>query len=487
MILVLQRAVKSTGGLFLFALTLAFLTSGCPPKDKSEGENENSSTAVAKDRTGGSSACSGTLFIKSRLNPLDDERISRFLKTDDGAAAQVEQFGGGTFFVKLPGSVTFDEIKDKLKQNSSTANSNANSADNIEFAPNSEITADEDCAPKEACEDPIPNWIQKIGLENVPDNTESKEKKGIVAVVMDTGVNVSHPDLAPSILRFTGGFSLEAGQDVIKCESNSYGFGFNPNLVGPGGRIGGFECNPQDEDGHGSAVAGIIGGFCDGKGVRGVDCGVQIVPVKVLFNGRSGCMDGLIRGVRLVRALKNSPSKPDIRVINMSLGSSDKIDDDQLDLLRLEIAGANDEGILVVASAGDLNNVDIRTTPHYPASFCDLSNLISVSAVGPTNLILPGSSIGADIAAPGGQIVSTGHGSAFRQINNTSAAAPFVSGASTLLIGRCDIRSPDKVKAALITGATQVFGEGSRPRGTLNICGALAACLPQNQRPICKP
>jgi len=242
----------------------------------------------------------------------------------------------------------------------------------------------------------------------------------IVVAVIDTGIRRTHEDLLANVWT-----NPAAG-----------GYGWNAlNATG----------TPADDEGHGSHVAGILGGVGNnGKGVTGVAWRVQIMACKSFDAGRNGSDSDIIEGLEF--ALTNGA-----RIINMSLsGTAFSLS------LSNAVFAARQAGIIAVASCGnEAANVD--AVPRYPACY-DLDNIISVAASTRTDELWSSSNYGAtnvDLVAPGHQITSTfafGDTQYIGPLSGTSAAAPYVAGACALMLAKYPTESHQQIIARLLNG-----------------------------------
>ena len=119
---------------------------------------------------------------------------------------------------------------------------------------------------------------------------------GSLVAVVDTGVDLTHPDLQANVV-------VASGADFVEPNGNCSG--------------GGKTCaqdGPQDENGHGTHVAGIVGAVANnGIGVAGVAPGARILPVRVLDEKGNGSTDHVAAGIRFA-------ADQGADVINLSLG-----------------------------------------------------------------------------------------------------------------------------------------------------------------------
>ncbi|WP_054955652.1 S8 family peptidase [Paenibacillus dakarensis] len=188
----------------------------------------------------------------------------------------------------------------------------------------------------------------------------------------------------------------------------------------------------NDDNGHGTHVAGIISAKNNNSGLVGIAPDVQLYAVKSMDQNGDGTLQDVLEGIEW--AIVN-----EMDVINISLGT----DEDSAALHEM-VDRAYNAGIVVVGSAGnsqtDKNKVPIPTstyTVNYPAKY---DSVIAVAAVDEKNVRGVFSSVGPEVelAAPGVGVVSTfvkkdGTGSGYAIANGTSQAAPHVTGMIALL------------------------------------------------------
>src|SRR5450432_1859680 len=214
--------------------------------------------------------------------------------------------------------------------------------------------------------------------------------------IIDTGVDIDHPDL-----------------DVDTVLSKS--FVSNVNSV-------------EDNNGHGTHVAGIIGALNNSFGVVGVASGTKIIALKALGDDGKGSTSQLIRALNYVG--QNAKAG---EVVNMSLGS-DTISA-ALDNAVLTLA---EKGILFAIAAGNESEKADLSSPgrvNHP-------NIFTVSAMDSLGRFASFSNFGndvVDLAAPGVNIVSTYSNGRYARLSGTSMAAPHVAG--ILVIKGTNIRT----------------------------------------------
>jgi len=239
----------------------------------------------------------------------------------------------------------------------------------------------------------LPWGVDRIDAEKVWGITTGDPIK--VAIV-DTGIDVKHPDLIDN---------LKGGVSTV-----------------------GYTSSYNDDNGHGTHVAGIAAAIDNEIGVIGVGPQIDLYAVKVLDRRGSGYLSDVIEG--LDWAITNK-----MQVVNMSLGTASDVQS-----FHDAVAKVYAAGITQVAAAGNSGGAVI-----YPAAY---SEVIAVSATDNTDAIASWSSRGPeiDLAAPGVNIYSTYKGQTYKTLSGTSMAAPHVTGAAALVLS-----VPDKCQYLLDT------------------------------------
>jgi hypothetical protein len=240
-----------------------------------------------------------------------------------------------------------------------------------------------------------------------------------VVAIIDGGFNYLHPDLAENAWVNPG----EIPNNGLDDDGN----GFVDDVHGVDVTTG--KGDPFSTDDHGSHVAGIIGARGNnGLGISGVNWNASLLGVKASGSDGYFTTKNLVKAIDYLIDLKIRRGIP-IVAVNASLGGYNSSE------LELEgIRRLRDAGILFVAAAGN-ESVNIDRTPIYPANY-HLDNIISVMASDRQGSRAGFSNYGfieADIAAPGVDILSTISGDDYALMDGTSMAAPFVTGAISLL------------------------------------------------------
>ncbi len=270
-------------------------------------------------------------------------------------------------------------------------------------------------------QDNPPSWgLDRVDQADLPlDKKYTYPTKGdnVTAYIIDTGVRYSHS---------TFGGRGAGGKDFVDNDDT-----------------------PNDEHGHGTHVAGTIGGT-----EYGIAKGVKVVGVRVLDANGSGTTEGVVAGVDWVAANAKGPS-----VANMSLGGGA---DDALDA---SVKGAIAKGVTFALAAGNEASDAGTTSP------ARVKEAITVAASDKTDKQASFSNFGSvvDIYAPGVDITSswaTGD-SATNTISGTSMATPHVAGAAALYLAAHPEATPAQVAEGLVGAA--VDGKISNPSsGTPN-------------------
>lgn len=233
-----------------------------------------------------------------------------------------------------------------------------------------------------------------------------------IVAVIDTGIDRTHPDLAANLWTNTAeipGNGIDDDHDGYVDDVNGYNFVSNNG-------------NVNDDNGHGTHVAGIIGAVGNnGIGVTGVNWNVKIMALKFLdYSGRGSTSDAL-------RALNYAVQMG--ATISNNSWTSPSYDS----ALEAGIRNAGLAGHIYVAAAGNLGQ-NLDNNKLYPASY-PLDNVVTVAALDSNNRLASWSNYGqtVDIAAPGVNIYSTLPGGKYGTMSGTSMATPFVTGAMALV------------------------------------------------------
>jgi subtilisin family serine protease len=256
----------------------------------------------------------------------------------------------------------------------------------------------------------------------------------LIVAVVDTGVYLKHPDLAPNIWQNPS----EIPNNDIDDDKNGFVDDVN------GWDIVDSDNNPNDEMFHGTHCAGIIAAASgNNRGICGVAPQVKILPLRVLNARGEGDTAGLMKAVRYAIDLRKRGEN--VRVISASLGGGE-----YLESFNEILEEANRYGIVFVAAAGN-DGKDNDDKPTYPANYT-APNVISVAALDSSGKLASFSNYGAtsvDVGAPGVFIWSSFLFGFYLPFDGTSMAAPFVSGAAALVLSERPQLAPSQVISIL--------------------------------------
>lgn len=221
-----------------------------------------------------------------------------------------------------------------------------------------------------------------------------------VVAVIDSGVDIDHPDLRQNIWTNQG----EIPGDRIDNDKNGLiddvsGWDFVNDIPDVKPKYGGNYFAPAIH--HGTIIAGMIAAAGNnGIGISGISWRTKIMPLRVLDNKGDGEVLNVIRAIDYAVTKKAD-------VINVSF-----VGDFDNPLLKEAVKRASDAGIMVVAAAGNdrQNNGGEKGHPVYPACYSlDIDGVIGVSSLDPLGQKAPFSDYGdcTDVSAPGIDLYST--------------------------------------------------------------------------------
>ncbi|HEX5925016.1 MAG TPA: S8 family peptidase [Baekduia sp.] len=249
--------------------------------------------------------------------------------------------------------------------------------------------------------------------------------------IIDSGIDLGHPDLAPNLWTNPG----EIGSNGVDDDGNGYvddvhGYDFVDN-----------DGTPQDTNGHGTHVAGIVGARGgNGIGGAGVAWRARLMAIRVLDGQARGTTSEVAAGIRY--AVDNGA-----RIVNLSLAGPTSTPD-----LQDAVRYARAHGVLIVVAVGN-DGADLTNSPTYPAAYGE-DNVLGIAATTRDGGLSSVSDYGpgADVAAPGEQILSTALGGGYEWRTGTSMAAPEVAGALVLLAAARPDLDGNGLRDALLAG-----------------------------------
>jgi subtilisin family serine protease len=284
---------------------------------------------------------------------------------------------------------------------------------------------------------------------------------GVLIAILDTGIDLDHPEFAGRI------------------SANSSCFG--------GSACDGAAALGDDDNGHGTHVAGIAAAAADSVGTTGVAPDAELLSVKVLAASGAGAYGYVAQGISFA-------AWEGAQVINLSLGGPRPTNATEYNMLVSALSAAAETSV-IVAAAGNNGNGRI---PEYPAVFATLpeiaGSMIIAGSLQPNGTRAsrfsntPGSGCSGPrnarvclmdvfLMAPGEKITSTLPDGTYGEASGTSMAAPYISGAAALVWSAAPYLTPEQVTAILFESAIDLGKPGKDPvygRGLVNPAGAIA-------------
>lgn len=269
-------------------------------------------------------------------------------------------------------------------------------------------------------------------------DSSTEEHRHVVVAVIDTGIDISHPDLKNAIW---------TNEDEIPGDGiDNDGNGYIDDVHGWNFFDGNNELCKGREDDHGTHAAGTIAAARGNGGIAGITDNnyVKIMVLKAL-----GTRYGVGEEKAIIEAIRYAEANG-ASICNLSFGTTEYYP--ELEKVM------RDSKMLFVVSAGNGNakgiGEDTDQKPDYPSSF-DLDNVISAANLMFDGNLAESSNYGAksvDIAAPGTYIVSTIADNGYGFMTGTSMSAPMVTGAAAMLYSyRTDLQLSDIRKVLLET------------------------------------
>lgn len=224
-----------------------------------------------------------------------------------------------------------------------------------------------------------------VHIVQAPSIWHATKGEGMKVAVLDTGVDLTHPDLAQNIQAYVN-FTTDNREDVI------------------------------DRQGHGSHCSGVIAAIDNQIGVIGIAPNASLYVAKVLGDDGAGSVEWMIQGI-------DWAIEQQVDIVSMSLGCSEDPGAELYDAIKR----ARSAGIIIVAASGNES-----TSCGWPAAYEE------VIAVGAIDQALDKASFSnfskeVDVAAPGVNIMSTYLNGGYARLSGTSMATPIVAGVVALI------------------------------------------------------
>ena len=295
----------------------------------------------------------------------------------------------------------------------------------------------------------------------IPDGYEEMETEGgdssVVVAVIDTGVDYDHQDLIDSMWTNSGEIPNNGVDDDKNGYIDDY---YGVDLIAGKG-------SADDDNGHGTHVAGIIAAQNNNVGIVGIAYNVKIMPIKAAMH------NGTLNQADIAEAVLYA-YEMGAEVINMSFGgsaSSIAVQD------ALSIAYTR---CVLVASAGN-SGASNEMFPNYPAALTYVMGVMSVNQYGNVSIFsnwdeIPYNSREYEVYAPGENIMSTLPGDRYGYLSGTSMAAPVVSAFAAIL--RSEFGDRDMYPTKFIYGqlaSTSDYYPGAANSGSQQIVNLQAA------------
>ena len=250
---------------------------------------------------------------------------------------------------------------------------------------------------------------------NNASETISKNDDSVVVAVVDTGIDYTNDEIKNVIWK---------NSDETENGSDSDENGYTDDTIGWNFTNSGN--NPYDDNGHGTAIAGVLAAADDNTGVVGIasDIDIKLMPVKALDSEGESTMSTLIQGI--VYADNNGAD-----ICNCSWGGESGMADIFNNMIMENVIVQSDM-LFVVAAGNESKNIDRLT--YTPASFSE-DNLITVGSIEWDGSLSWFSNYGTkkvEMCAPGAAIYTTAVGGGYTCEWGTSFSAPYVAGVAAL-------------------------------------------------------
>lgn len=380
--------------------------------------------------------------LKERLTQKDDlkflkEQGFKHLETFDFPEESFPNFGGDLILVEAETAAQIEPTIKSLTENPAVQYAEPDLEFELDIAKSDKTRrASEDSQTKDPDDLKSSLW----GLDNSRDTDidapeawvkTTGSRTGPIIAVLDTGVDLEHPDLVDNLWtnkgEIPGNGKDDDGNGVV---DDVHGF----NAYYDNG-------DPTDTDDHGTHCAGTIGAVGNnGKGVVGVNWQTQIMPIKIFNNDEKPrtSRSAILRGISY--ATQNGA-----RITSNSWGGGGFS-------FSIRRAFSNSSAFHVMAAGNDSQDNDEKS--YYPANY-DMDNSISVASIDRWGDLSSFSNYGkkeVDLAAPGSSIYSTVRDGRYAYLSGTSMATPHVSGVAGLALTVNPELTNSEIKEILMAG-----------------------------------
>ncbi|DBB17084.1 hypothetical protein WJX82_005043 [Trebouxia sp. C0006] len=291
-------------------------------------------------------------------------------------------------------------------------------------------------------------------------NQETVGASSIAVCIIDSGIQVNHPDLAANVWVNTA----EIPNNGIDDDGN----GCIDDVLGGCGFINGQQVSVNDDNSHGTHVAGTIGATKNGAGVLGVAQKVSLMSCKFLDAAGDGYNSDAIACINYCAANFKRLGQT-VPIYSNSWGCLNCYDPTVYNAI------ANTAGLFLFAAGnnGQLTDSTDITQQFFPADY-GLANQLSVGASDTNDALASFSNYGArtvSLFAPGVNILSTIPNSTYAYKSGTSMATPHTAGAAALMAAQYPTLSVTNMKASMLASVTPVAGLTGycQTNGRLNI------------------
>jgi subtilisin family serine protease len=385
------------------------------------------------------------LLVKSAVGVLDAEREQAFARIGAKELVHLPQIGWSVVEVA---EGALHASRGLLERDARFVEVELDPARRIAYTPND------------------PMYPSMWNLTQIDADAAWNTQKGAPSVriaVLDTGIDYTHPDLAANVWTNPGeipGNSLDDDGNGYADDVHGYDFA-------------NFDSDPADDNGHGTACAGIVAAVQDNfQGVTGIAPLCEVVAVKGALSS------GFFYASAVVPALVYCADNG-FQAISMSYFT-----DEVVPAEKDAIEYCWRSGVLPIAAAGNDNS----SVPYYPGSFEKVLCVGATQSSADDRAYFSNFGSWVDVAAPGLSIPTTTWGGGYTtSFAGTSAACPHVAGLAGLLFSanpsatNADVRAAIEDTALLLNELPQGYWTGY---GRIDCDDALARVLGQTSGPV---